>query len=597
MIGLASLWAAPTLAREGTDAHFIHDHIAQQDRLAPSCHAASGLDVDIATMVQNAQTRTGWTCSNTDWRASEPVAWLLFERSSWQGEKAPRFFFSRIARHQSVTFAALDADGSVSTLKWSEADATPLPMGPIFRLALPPLSPNTEAVIVRIERPHSVPLLTDARLVYQAEDMGWSEFEVIVVAFVLGMLVLPLFFDISFFIVLRERFILMHAIMVITMMGYVLTAGGLISIFPYFSLRTIAVAGPALWAVGVGTSALFLADFLEEGAQSSFMRRVTLLTGAWTIAVPGFFAFQLHSTQSIDDLGYFYAFLPVIFVITAALIEALWRGSRGARFITVAWAPIILASIDRLLRGMGVYVGPSSFDLTMYIATGMEVIVISLAIADRFLAIRRERDEALTEARMLEQLSARDALTGLLNRRGLEARFDALIKEGFDTFALIDLDRFKQVNDQHGHQVGDAALVACAKALKGGPHRDLVAARLGGEEFVVLLRGPRALERVEALRNAIPMRIAADVEGLAIPVTASSGVIEVPRVSNTLMNFEALYARADALMYEAKATGRNRMLYERLTIFEEAPPRRPDLEDGSHEGTTAERASSAPKAA
>ncbi|NQX96159.1 MAG: diguanylate cyclase, partial [Erythrobacter sp.] len=287
------------------------------------------------------------------------------------------------------------------------------------------------------------------------------------------------------------------------------------------------------------------------------------------------FAFQSHATQSFDDRGYFYAFLPVIFVITAGVIEALWRGSRSARFVALAWTPIILASIDRLLRGMGVYVGPSSFDLTMYLATGMEVIVMSLAIADRFLAIRRERDAAVTKAQMLEQLSTRDALTGLLNRRGLEARFDELIKQGFDTFALIDLDRFKQVNDRYGHQVGDAALVACAQALLGNRNRDLVAARLGGEEFVVMLGGPRALERAEALRNAIPIRIAADVEGLAAPVTASSGVIQVPRASNALMKFEALYARADALMYEAKATGRNRMLYERLTVFEEAPPPRP----------------------
>ncbi|MEL7517647.1 MAG: diguanylate cyclase, partial [Pseudomonadota bacterium] len=299
----------------------------------------------------------------------------------------------------------------------------------------------------------------------------------------------------------------------------------------------------------------------------------------------------LHQTQSFDDRGYFYAFLPVIFIISAAVIEALIRGSRSARFIAVAWAPIILASIDRLLRGMGVYTAPSAFDLTMYVATGVEVVIMSLAIADRFLAIRRERDAAVLEAKMLEQISTRDPLTGLLNRRGLEARFEALIAEGFDTFALIDLDRFKQVNDRHGHQAGDAALVACAAALVGGPSRDLVAARLGGEEFVVMLRGKRALERAEALRKAIPLRIARDVEGLDTPVTASSGAIEVPRASNALMTFEALYARADALMYEAKATGRNRMLYEKLTIFDEAPPKRPDLKGREGEQGGSDRAS------
>ncbi|MEL6542373.1 MAG: diguanylate cyclase [Pseudomonadota bacterium] len=569
-VALVSLWAAPALALPDP---------SKPNILAPTCHAATDLSVSVADMANAARApaKPGWTCSDTEWTAHKPVAWLLFEKAEWSGDGPPRYFFSRIARHASITFAAIDADGSVRTARWTEAQAEPVAMGPIFRHELPPLEKETAALIVKIELPHSVPLLTDARLVYQAEDAGWSQYEVALVAFVLGMLVLPLFFDVSFFIVLRERFILMHAVMVVAMMGYVLNAGGLIAIFPFFSLRTIAVAGPLLWAVGVGTSALFLAEFLEKGAQSTFMKRLTLATGAWCIAVPGAFAFQLHQTQSFDDRGYFYAFLPVIFIISAAVIEALIRGSRSARFIAVAWAPIILASIDRLLRGMGVYTAPSAFDLTMYVATGVEVVIMSLAIADRFLAIRRERDAAVLEAKMLEQISTRDPLTGLLNRRGLEARFEALIAEGFDTFALIDLDRFKQVNDRHGHQAGDAALVACAAALVGGPSRDLIAARLGGEEFVVMLRGKRALERAEALRKAIPLRIARDVEGLDTPVTASSGAIEVPRASNALMTFEALYARADALMYEAKATGRNRMLYEKLTIFDEAPPKRPDL--------------------
>ena len=505
---LVGLLAAPAAA--STYGH-------AEPSFAPLCHAASDLATDIVTMAASATSATpgsAWVCSDTNWIANKPVAWLLFTADAWQGEKPPRYFFSRIARHQSVTFTALDADGSIRTLKWEEDDGTPFALGPVFRLDLPEISADTQALVVRIERPHSVPLLTEARLIHYPDDADWSQLEVILVAFVVGMLVLPLFFDISFFIVLRERFVLLHAAMVIFMMGYVLTAGGLISVVPFFSLRTLAVAGPLLWAVGIGISALFLADFLEEGAQSKLMRRLTIAMGFWSMTVPGFFALQLHATQSFDDPAYFYTFIPMIFIITAAVAEAVVRGSRSARFIAVAWTPMILASIERLLRGMGLYTGPSALDLSIYVATGFEVVIISLAIADRFLAIRRERDEALTEARMLEQLSTRDALTGLLNRRGLEARFDQLIAQGFDTFALIDLDRFKQVNDDYGHQVGDAALIATAKALIGQEGADLAAARLGGEEFVVLLRGERTIDRAEALRQAITRRIASDVEGL-----------------------------------------------------------------------------------
>lgn len=518
-------------------------------------------------MAQSLRASSGWTCKDDNWVAHEPVAWLLFKREAWDGEERPRYFFTRIARYQTISFAAMDADGTLRTLEWTEADGKPFAAGPVFRLDLPEIKAETRALIVRIERPHSVPLLTEARLAFYPDDADWSQLEVMILAFVLGMLVLPLFFDISFFIVLRERFVLLHAAMVVAMMGYVLSAGGLISVFEAIPLWMIAIASPLLWAIGVGFSALFLAEFLEEGAQSRLMRRVTLGAGYWSILVPGFFALQLHSTHGFDDRLYFYAFLPVILIITAAIAEAVGRGSRSARFLAFAWTPIILASVERLLRGIGAYVGPSSLDQGIFLATGLEVIVVSLAIADRFLALRRERDAALTEARMLEQLSERDALTGLLNRRGLEAQFEALFKNGFDTFALIDLDRFKQVNDRYGHMVGDAALVACAKALLAHQDPDLVAARLGGEEFVVLLRGKRTLQRAEALRQSIPMRIAADVEGLETPVTASSGAIVIPRATSARMTFGELYARADALMYDAKASGRNRMVSEKLTIF------------------------------
>ncbi|MEO1648232.1 MAG: diguanylate cyclase [Pseudomonadota bacterium] len=563
---LASLSASPALA-SGTN--------HAEPSFAPSCHAATGLDTKLERLISAGVPSDRWTCSNKDWIADEPVSWLLFERDSWLGEKRPRYFFSRIARHHGVTFSAIDADGSIRTLAWEEADAEPFAAGPVFRLELPDILPSTQALVVRVERPHSIPLLTEARLIHYPDDADWTQMEVIVLAFVVGMLVLPLFFDISFYIVLRERFVLLHAIMVTAMIGYVLSAGGLISVFESVPLIGIAVAGPLLWAVGVGFSALFLADFLEEGAQSPVMRRITLATGFWCIFVPGFFALQLPSTQSFDDRAYFYSFVPVIFVISAAVVEAVARGSRGARFIAVAWTPIILASIERLLRGVGVYTGPSSFDLGIYLATGLEVVVISLAIADRYVVIRRERDAAVTEAQTLEKLSTRDSLTGLLNRRGLEMKFAELVRSGFDTFALVDLDRFKLINDRHGHQVGDAALVACAEALRGNGDPDLVAARLGGEEFVMLLRGANALQRAEALRNAIPMRISGDVEGLELPVTASIGAIQVPRASNDIMTFDAFYARADALMYEAKASGRNRLLYERLTVFDDAPKPRP----------------------
>jgi diguanylate cyclase (GGDEF)-like protein len=537
---------------------------------APACHAFAGPDRSAADL----RARSDWTCDNSGWRSDVPAVWLRFEAADWQGEPLPRHFFTRIARFESIAFHAIDADGTMRSARFTEADGKPFASGPVFQLPLPAVTADTQMVLVQIARPHSVPLLTEARITHDPGEAEWSQIDMMLLAFVMGMLVLPLLFDISFFLVLRERFVVLHAAMVATMMVYVMTAGGLASAFVRLPVAVMAVLGPLSYAVAAGLSALFLIAFLERGGQSRLMRRITWAAAWFTMLVPGFFALQLDATQPIDDFAYFLTFLPFIVVISAAVLEAVLRGSRSARYIALAWLPIITASIERLLRGLGWHVGPSSLDQMIYIAVGIEVVVISLAIADRFLTLRRERDAALSEARILEQISTRDSLTGLMNRRAIEARFDELLTQGFDTFALVDLDRFKAINDLHGHQVGDAALIACASAIRASGDRDAVAVRLGGEEFVVLLRGQRTLERAEALRQAIPLRIANEVPGLELPVTASMGVVVLGDAGHHKMTFTEFYARADALMYEAKASGRNRLAYERLTVFNTAPERR-----------------------
>lgn len=542
-----------------------HDHVAPSFK--PACHAATSLSRTATQMRDRAQ----WACEPGGWRSDVPAVWLRFEADSWAGEQTPRQFFTRIARFETITFHAIDADGTRRSTRLTEDDATPFAAGPVFQLPLPEITADTAVLLARIEAPHSVPLLTEARITRDPGRAEWSKIDMMLLAFVMGMLVLPLLFDISFYVVLRERFVVLHAAMVGTMMVYVLTAGGLASAFVSLPLAVMAVLGPLSYALAAGLSGLFAVAFLERGAQSRLMRRITIATSWFTMIAPGFFALQLDRTHMIDDRAYFITFLPYIVVISAAVIEAVWRGSRSAQYIAAAWAPIIIASVERLLRGLGWHVGPSSLDQMIYVAVGIEVVVISLAIADRFLALRRERDAALSEAKILEQISTRDSLTGLMNRRAIEARFDELLAQGFSTFALVDLDRFKAINDLHGHQVGDAALIACASAIRASGDRDAIAVRLGGEEFVVLLRGARTLERAEALRQAIPMRIATEVPGLDLPVTASMGVVMMSEHTRHTMAFTEFYARADALMYEAKASGRNRMAYERLTVFTAAP--------------------------
>lgn len=568
LLGILGLLGSPALA--SSPGHSTPGASA----VAPSCIGVSEPGHSVKAMME---TGGNWQCTDKKWRADVSVAWLKFDAEDWEESETPRYFFTRIARFGSVSLSAIDADGSVRSQHYTEEDGTPFAGGPVFQLELPEITLETRIVLARIERPHSVPLLTEARLSTSSENSDWSQLDVMLLAVVIGMLILPLLFDISFFAVLRERFVLLHAALVVTMMVYVLLAGGLISVFVTLPVAFIAIGAPLAWAVGSALAAFFLADFLEEGAQSRVMKRLLVATAAFTFLVPGICAFQFSWMHPFDDKVYFYAFIPSIVVYTLAVILAVKNGSRSGRFVAFAWAPIMLAAIERLLRGLGVYAGPSTLDQMLYIATGLEVILMSLAVADRFLALKRERDEAVAEAEMLERLSERDHLTGLLNRRAVAVRFEKLHAAGFHTFALVDLDHFKAINDQFGHKVGDDVLVALGDVLCGDEERTMIGVRMGGEEFVVLLRGRNALQRAEAIRQSIPRKIATAIPGLDRPVTASMGVIVVPKMGGNVTDFADLYARADAMMYEAKESGRNRMCYEKLTVFNQAPPQRRQL--------------------
>lgn len=165
--------------------------------------------------------------------------------------------------------------------------------------------------------------------------------------------------------------------------------------------------------------------------------------------------------------------------------------------------------------------------------------------------------------RELRQLATRDALTGLLNRRS----FDALLAEEIErarrlghplTLVLLDLDHFKTVNDTHGHPAGDAVLAAIARLLELEVRTIDRVARIGGEEFAVLLMETTAGEGLAVARRLVtamrarPVRVS---DGVTLAVTVSAGVAGLPTYGEPETG---LMAAADKALYSAKRGGRDR---------------------------------------
>lgn len=171
-------------------------------------------------------------------------------------------------------------------------------------------------------------------------------------------------------------------------------------------------------------------------------------------------------------------------------------------------------------------------------------------------ALKRQKESA-------ERMARTDALTGLANRRSFAEQADnevsrALRYQHTLSLVMVDIDHFKDVNDTHGHQAGDAVLVQVVQVLQSQVRDVDLVGRWGGEEFVVLLPNSSAQQAVQMANR---MRQAVEntdivLDGLSLHCTVSMGVAELDPHTPTLA---ALVSRADAAMYQAKRNGRNRV--------------------------------------
>ncbi|CAM5430690.1 diguanylate cyclase OS=Rhodanobacter lindaniclasticus OX=75310 GN=B1991_08665 PE=4 SV=1 [Rhodanobacter lindaniclasticus] len=179
--------------------------------------------------------------------------------------------------------------------------------------------------------------------------------------------------------------------------------------------------------------------------------------------------------------------------------------------------------------------------------------MLSLGLADRALQLRQDRD-------VVQVLADHDALTRLLNRRAWTERAGALLatsQASSIAVLFLDLDHFKQLNDRHGHNTGDRALVAVATTLSAELRPGDLFGRHGGEEFVAMLDGIDAQEAMQ-----VATRLCRRVHRLEIPVRDEEQLLSVSigvamrQPGDTL---ELLIDRADQAMYRAKLHGRNQV--------------------------------------
>ncbi|NNC73203.1 MAG: diguanylate cyclase [Sphingomonadaceae bacterium] len=377
----------------------------------------------------------------------------------------------------------------------------------------------------------------------------WSDFATGVMV---GLVVLPAIYNIGYYAVLRQRFLLLHgmrsatiALMVVMLspmaLGSTLAPGSVARYVIFFiSLDcAIAVSGP------------FLRDYVERGKIDPRLARLLGLTPVLVLVfTPAMFLIERHLWLNLLRET---VLLAVFAILVAALVQATLRGSRTIRFQIAAWAGILAVCAVSLAHNLILHRPWPDFFSWLFAALTLEVMLTTIGVTYRFMQLRHERDDARRSEDAMTRAAMTDPLTGLPNRRALFKRFSSGGHK-VTAVALVDLDRFKAVNDDFGHDIGDDVLIATAEALRDKRFgANCYAARLGGEEFALLLFGDQPAVLAVQIRLAIADHIEARVAGVDRRITASLGLAHAQPGDE----FAALLKQADLYLYKAKSLGRD----------------------------------------
>lgn len=158
-----------------------------------------------------------------------------------------------------------------------------------------------------------------------------------------------------------------------------------------------------------------------------------------------------------------------------------------------------------------------------------------------------------------KELAAKDSMTGLLNRRGLKAFLKTTQHSDYIALAVLDIDDFKSINDTHGHDVGDAVISHVADQISLNIRHSDVAARIGGEEFVIYMTGNDKTLLQKGMSRVQGAVVTTSSEAIVGGFTISGGVEIVTKDEER--SFETLFKAADEKLYQAKTTGKDKLVF------------------------------------
>lgn len=232
----------------------------------------------------------------------------------------------------------------------------------------------------------------------------------------------------------------------------------------------------------------------------------------------------------------------------------------SASYLLPLWGAISVGAFATASLAIALAVRPRGFDLLLLV----EIALVTAGVTVGSLGLRRGRDRLIAE---LERVGSTDGLTGLANRGTFDQVAERLVRRAqIDktplALVIFDIDHFKQLNDTHGHAVGDAALRGFAATLQTQSRPTDLIARIGGEEFVAVMPGIHA-DEAGAFAERVGDALRDDHGGVGAVLTVSAGV--APMGADDTV--DSLLREAVQALYAAKGAGRDRVVLAELVAF------------------------------
>ena len=371
-------------------------------------------------------------------------------------------------------------------------------------------------------------------------------------ALYIGATIMILIYNSVLYFLIRIRSYLYYVLFHTLFLLFILDTNGYLVQFVYPDNPTWErITIPLFLSLALLAQVIFAYEFLsikKYGNKSKKVLKVLIVITLMITLVHFVLPFR-EGLQLLNLVALFINIVPLVI----AIIFWIKLKNKGAKYYTIAWIIFISGNMLETLKVQGVIELSFSILNPMQIGALIEMIVISVALADRFNTIRNKNKE-------LVSIVHTDFLTKIKNRNYFFERANSLLatlkrKEEEHSLIMLDIDYFKSINDTHGHAVGDKVLVAFSGEISKLLREEDVFARIGGEEFVLLIRS----DKEESLHLA--SRIREMVESLSIShnqheikFTVSLGIYSF---NSAKLTADEILSRADSALYKAKENGRN----------------------------------------